>query len=148
MRHVRVICLGNLQAADDGAALRAADLLENEHVVRAGRPGAALLDLLDGEGPVVLVDVTRSGAMPGTIHLLGMDELASAAIAGPSVSSHGLGLAEAFELGRALGRPLPPGRFVGVEGARFEPGNELSPAVEAALPALVRAIGEAIAALE
>jgi hydrogenase maturation protease len=148
VKSVSVICLGNRHASDDGAALRAADLLESEDIVRAGRPGAALLDLLDSDMPVVLVDVTRSGAAPGTIHRLGMNELASAAIAGPSLSSHGLGPGEALELGRVLGRPLPPGRFVGVEGDRFEPGGELSPAVAAALPALVRAIAEAVAELE
>lgn len=148
MSRVRVICLGNRHACDDGAALRAADALDDDEVVRAGRPGAGLLDLLDGEAPVVLVDVTRSGSTPGTIHRLVLADVTEAALAGPNVSSHGFGPAQALELGRVLGRALPDGAFVGIEGVRFDPGDELSPAVAAAMPALIAAVRDAVAALE
>ena len=141
---VRVIALGNRHASDDGAALRAADALEGQQVVPAGRPGAGLLDLLAAEGPIVLVDVIRSGAAPGSIVQLSLSELARAAVSGAPVSSHGFGAGEALELGHALGRPLPDGCFVGIEGSRFEPGDRLSPPVEAALPALVAALREAV----
>jgi hydrogenase maturation protease len=48
------------------------------------------------------------------------------------VSTHRLGLAEALELARALGR-LPSSIVVhGIEGARFGPGLPLSPEVASA----------------
>lgn len=139
----RVICLGNAGASDDGAALRIAGLV-GAPVIRAGRPGAGLLDLLDGGEPVVLVDVIASGAEPGTIHRLPLADLPGAAIAAAPVSSHGFGPGEAIALALALGRSLPPGELIGVEGTRFEPGERLSPAVEAALPALAAAVSDAI----
>ena len=70
MSRVRVICLGNAHASDDGAALQLAGALAGCEVRCAGRPGAGLLDLLEGGAPVVLVDATQSGAPPGTIHTL------------------------------------------------------------------------------
>jgi hydrogenase maturation protease len=141
---VRVICLGNPQASDDGAGLRAVEALELDALVRAGRPGAGLLDLLDTVDPVVLVDVTQSGSPPGTIHRIPIADLTGFSVAAPNVSSHGFGPAQALKLGQALGRPLPPGLFVGVEGLMFEPGETLSGAVEAALPAFVAAVRDAI----
>ena len=152
MNRVRVIVLGNRHAGDDGAALRAAEILDGAldraRVICAGRPGAGLLDLLEGKAPVVLVDVTRSGSAPGTIHRILLAELTEAALAGPNVSSHGFGPGQALQLGRVLGRPVPDGSFVGVEGACFDPGEDLSPEVAAAMPALVAAVREAITALE
>jgi len=145
---VRVLCLGNPHASDDGAAFAVADALADPSVVRAGRPGPGLLDLLEGDAPVVLVDATRTGAPAGTLHRLDLAALAGASVAQPNVSSHGFGPAEALQLGQALGRPTPRGRFVGLEGERFEPGSELSPAVQRALPAFVEAVREAIATLE
>jgi hydrogenase maturation protease len=141
---VAVICLGNPHAGDDGAALRAADWLAGASVIRAGRPGAGLLDLLDGDAPVVLADVTRSGSVPGTIHRYSICDLIDVAAAQPTWSSHGFGPGEALGLARALGRRLPPGEFVGIEGCSFAPGDELSPAVRDALPALVEAIRDAV----
>jgi hydrogenase maturation protease len=63
------------------------------------------------------------------------------------VSSHAFDLTGAIELGRALGR-LPAALVVlGVEGACFDGGAPLSPAVRAALPAVVEAVRREVAAL-
>ena len=145
---VRVVALGNATASDDGAALLAAAEVDPALVVPAGRPGPGLLDLLADPTATVLVDVTRSGATPGRIVGFDLADLPDAALAEPQVSSHGFGPAETLRLGRALGRALPRGTFVGIEGARFDPGTELSPEVAAALPDLVDAIAAAVAELE
>ena len=56
------------------------------------------------------------------------------------VSTHRLGLAEAIELARTLGR-LPPRVVVhGIEGARFDPGLPLSPDVAAAAERLTQTL--------
>ena len=62
------------------------------------------------------------------------------------LSSHGLGVAEAVALARALGRPLPPLRLVGVELASLD-GVGLSPAVDLAVAPACRAVREALAEL-
>jgi hydrogenase maturation protease len=60
------------------------------------------------------------------------------------VSSHHLGLAEALELARAVGR-LPRRVVVyGIEGARFEAGDELSPSVAAAAEEVAAAIRDEV----
>ena len=59
----------------------------------------------------------------------------------PSSSSHGLGLADAVALGKALGRLPNHLVVIGVEGATFE-GVGLSPQVSDAVDAAVGAVLE------
>ena len=142
----RLVALGHPMRGDDGAALQAAALVgSGMEVLLAGRPGAGLLDLLDR--PTVLCDVVCSGRPPGSIVRLPLASLAGAALRQVRASSHGLGPADALALGVALGRSLPPGEFVGIEGEDFAAGAQLSPAVAAALPALVEALHEAMRSL-
>jgi hydrogenase maturation protease len=147
MSGVRVVVLGNPDAADDGAALCAAARLRGVEVLAAGRPGAGLLDLLATSSPTVLVDVVSSGGTPGRIVTAPLRDLPRLAVASSPLSSHGFGPAETLVLGEALGRELPPGTFVGIEGAEFRPGAGMSSAVASAVDALVVAIDEAVAAL-
>jgi hydrogenase maturation protease len=95
------------------------------------RPGAELLDLLGGAGAVIVLDAVRSGAAPGTVHDLALEELPGVA---PAWSSHGLGVADALALARALGQ-RPRGRFIGIEAGpdRPMPSDTLHPRVVAAV---------------
>jgi hydrogenase maturation protease len=145
-----VIVLGNEAAGDDGAALAAAQIATVDadiDVVPAGRPGVDLLDLLDAGAPVVLVDVVRTGALPGARVELPLDAILERAVASAPASSHGFGPAEALALARSLGRSLPRGVFLGIEGAHFEAGAPLTVEVAAAVPALAAAIQRVAAEL-
>lgn len=134
------MALGNEDAGDDAAALLASRSLEADaDVIRAGRPGPGLLDLLKPGRPVVLLDVIRSGAPAGTLHRISLEELAERVRARVPASSHGFGPAETLALGRELGRALPRGTLLGVEGTAFGPGEEPGPAVRAAIPELAAA---------
>jgi hydrogenase maturation protease len=84
----------------------------------------------------VVIDAVSSGAEPGTVHRFDATSAPLPARLRGSTSSHALGLAEAIELGRTLGRL--PGRLIvyGIEGERFEAGTELTPAVAAAVEAV------------
>ncbi|GAB5545613.1 MAG: hypothetical protein SangKO_053730 [Sandaracinaceae bacterium] len=147
---IRVIGLGSEMARDDGAALEAARRLSSDvdvEVLLAGRPGAGLLDLFDARRPTVLLDVVRTGAPPGAIVELPLADLTHATIDGKPLSSHGLGVAQSLRLAEALGRELPIGIFLGIGGARFDPGDALTPEVEARVDDLVAAARGAIAAL-
>jgi hydrogenase maturation protease len=101
---------------------------------REGEP-AGLLDAWEGAESAVIVDAVSSGASPGTLHRFDAvtDPLPTATF---GHSTHALGLAEAVELGRALGRL--PGRLIvyGIEGQRFDAGAGLSPAVDRAVDRL------------
>jgi hydrogenase maturation protease len=92
-----------------------------EVLVWSGDP-LGLLDRLTGVDRLLLIDAVVTGAPAGTIHRLRPEAPFATA---PAASSHGLGLADALALGRALGR-LPPHVDVwGVEGAVFDLGADL-----------------------
>ncbi|MFV8750262.1 hydrogenase maturation protease [Nannocystaceae bacterium ST9] len=150
---MRVIALGSAMRGDDGFMLALAERMfagdPSVALVLAGRPGAGLLDLLDTDDRVLLLDVVVSGRAPGTLHHFTLAELPEHAKALAQLSSHGFGPAEALELARALGRRLPEGEFLGIEGGRFELGGEVSPelvASSADLEARVREIVGSVAA--
>ena len=132
---VVVIALGSRFRGDDGVGLSVAERLSGRlagYTIVEGRNDAmAIVCAWENAALAVVVDAAVSGAAPGTIHRLEVD-------AGPlprdiaRCSSHGLGLAEAVELGKVLGRL--PGRLVvyAVEAKTFEPGAALSAEVTAA----------------
>ena len=143
-----MICVGNALRGDDAVGLAVArqlagalpdgvELLEHE-----GEP-TALIDVLDGADAVWLVDAVSSGAPAGTVHRLdaGVAELPVELFRG---STHHVGLAEAVELARVLGR-LPKRTVVfGIESASFELGAALSPAVAAASEHVAAAVREEV----
>jgi hydrogenase maturation protease len=144
---VLVIGVGNSYRSDDGAGLEvarrlresgAAAVLESE-----GEP-IALLDAWEGAQGVVLIDAISSGATPGTIHRFDASREPLPASVRGSTSTHAVGLGEAIELARTLGR-LPRRVIVyGIEGESFAAGEELSTAVATALDAAAdRVIAEA-----
>ena len=147
-----VIGVGNPFRRDDGIGPAVAAAIGRQHlpgvrvVISDGEP-SGLIEAWSGAGLAVIVDALHSvpgGQLPspGRIHRvtpagLGPQPGHGRTSAG---SSHGLGLADAFRLGRALGRQ--PGRavIVAVEAADVRPGPGLSAAVAAALPDVVAAV--------
>ena len=114
---------------------------EDVRVIEHDGESAGLLDCLRGADAVYLVDAAISGCAPGTIQCFDVIE-STLPIRRGSASTHGLGLAEAIELARAL-HLLPRHCLVYlVEAGSFAPGAALSPAVAAA----VRPVSERIVA--
>jgi hydrogenase maturation protease len=135
-RGALVVGVGNAWAGDDAAGLLVARIVRErapgvQVIEHEGEP-TALLEAWEGAALAVVVDATSGGGRPGEVRVMdATDAPLPAAFTG--TSTHAFGLAEAIELGRALGRS--PGRLlvVGVEGARFEAGAEPGPEVAAAL---------------
>ena len=109
---------------------------------REGEP-AALIDAWESADALWLVDAVSSGAAAGTVLRVDVAEKQLPADLFRA-STHHLGLADAVELARALGRL--PGRtiFYGIEGGSFDAGEGLSPQVEAAVAEVARAVGEEV----
>ena len=147
---LKVVCVGNPWRCDDAAGLAVAARLRGtlppdvELLEREGEP-TALIEAWEGATALWLVDAVSSGAEPGTLHRLDASETEL-----PTElfrrSTHHVGVAEAVELARVLGRL--PGRTVvfGVEGGSFEIGDELTPAVAAAIEPAAEAVREEVAA--
>jgi hydrogenase maturation protease len=124
------------ERGDDAAGLLAARRLRT-----AGTPAAvaelagdltALLELWQPDDRVAVVDAVRTGAAPGTVHVLDATTRPLPATMS-TASTHALSLADAVELGRALGRL--PARIVvyGIEGACWADGTQPTAAVTAAV---------------
>jgi len=133
---VCVVGVGNALRGDDAVGLEVARLLDGTlplgvRLVECEGEPVSLLSSWEDCDTAIVVDATESGQEPGTVRRL-------AAHDGPlppelqRASTHLLGVAEAVELARALGRL--PGRTIvyGIEGGTFDTGAPLSEAVQAA----------------
>jgi hydrogenase maturation protease len=132
-RRALVVGVGNAARGDDAAGLLAARRLGG--IELEGDP-SALIDLLDGVDDAIVIDAVRSHSPPGTVHRIAVGDAPPAALP-RGASTHLIGLAEAFELARVLGR-LPRNTTVyGIEGGRFAVGDAVSPPVVAAIERVV-----------
>ncbi len=103
-----VIGIGNPDRGDDTAGRLVIRGLHDRYDARekliemSGEP-SELLDSLAAASDGILVDACRSGTPPGTIHRFDVstEPLPHRIL---SLSTHGLGLAEALELARTLGQ--------------------------------------------
>jgi hydrogenase maturation protease len=88
----------------------------------------------------------HSDATPGSIHRvdLNAEVVPHAVLQG---STHHFSLGDTIELARALKRLPAKALFFGIEGAVYAPGEPLSPAVAAALPAIVEEIAQEVESL-
>ena len=138
-----VIGVGNALRGDDGVGLEVARRVRERTDVAVRElegEGVGLLDAWADARAVLLIDGVRSGAAPGTLHRVDATDHPLPAELRGSTSTHALGVAEAIELARALGR-LPDRLVVyGVEGARFDTGAGLSPQVAAAVDGVADAV--------
>lgn len=150
-RRALVAGIGNEFRGDD-----AAGVLVARELARAGIPDTAvseesgdighMLEAWEGYDIVVLVDAVSSGQDPGTIFRFDALRDALPQVFDTQVSSHGVGIPEAIELGRALDT-LPAELLVyGIEAGTFETGAPLSPGVKAAIPVVAARIGDELAA--
>jgi hydrogenase maturation protease len=136
-RRPLVIGVGNADRGDDAAGLLAARRLGG--IELEGDP-SALLDLLDRVDEAVVIDAVRSGAAPGTVHRfeVGAEPVATLP---RGASTHLIGLADALELARVLGRLPARATVHGIEGGRFALGDAMSPQVAAAVERVVAELG-------
>jgi hydrogenase maturation protease len=127
-----IIGIGNPDRGDDAAGRLVAQLLSKKlpaiTVVELDGEVTSLLSHLETASAAWLIDACQSGAPAGTIR-----RFDAAATALPKnlgdLSSHALGLAEAIELARALRRLPTRCTVYAIEGASFEHGAPVSPAV-------------------
>jgi hydrogenase maturation protease len=140
-----VVGVGNAFRGDDAAGLAVIRLLHDTvpdgvRLVECEGEPVSVIDVWDGCDRVVVVDAMQSGAAPGTIRRLvvGEEPLPAELRSGPS--THLLGIGEAIELARTLGR-LPKDVIVyAVEGRDFVAGSELSAPVAAAVAIVAAAV--------
>jgi len=144
---MRVIGIGNPLRGDDAAGLLVARHVRERRVPAVevieleGEP-VGLLEAWEGAEAAIVVDAVRAGAAPGTVHVLdaGSTPLPPGVA---SASTHAMGLGDAIELARSLGRLPTELILVGIEATSFGVGAAPSPAVAAAVEPAAEAVIEA-----
>lgn len=148
--------LGNPILGDDGVGWRVAEAVQRLLPSPAGREvgdegeivvecvalgGLSLMERMVGYDRAIVVDAVTLGAPPGSVACLDLSALPDHSAAHLS-AAHDTSLQNALRLGRLLGAQLPAEvKVVGVEAERlFEFGENLTPAVAAAVPAAARLV--------
>jgi hydrogenase maturation protease len=142
-----VLGVGNVMMCDDGAGVRAIELLEAGHalpenvsVLSRGCLGMALLSEIREFDAIVLVDaIDGSGQPPGTVMTFSPEDIATYSRVR---CAHDMRMSDVLEAAMLLGYEVDC-VCVGVQVARIAfgcPDGELSPEVESAMPLLIETI--------
>ncbi|MBI2975369.1 MAG: hydrogenase maturation protease [Chloroflexi bacterium] len=145
-----ILGLGNPILGDDALGLRVAALVRQRlppgsaiEVDEEYWGGLRLMERLVGYDKAILIDAICTGTHPpGTILRLGPDDLPTQHTA----SSHDVSLPTALQMGRAMHLKIPDDiRIIAVEAANvLDFCEQCSPAVSAALPAVVERVLAAV----
>ena len=144
MAAIRIIGIGNLFRGDDAVGLLAARRLRERldssvEVLEAEGDGLALLDLMEGADQVMLIDAVKSGGHPGTTVRLDLSKESRWGRLVPC-STHAIGIAEAIDLARTLGRLPKRVMLYGIEIDSLESGAALSEPVRGGLDSIVEQV--------
>ena len=141
-----VVGIGNLLMGDDGVGCHAIAALQ-----RDPSPGVVLLDAgtavinflpeIERASAVLFIDAFHGGGTPGSLYTMDARSVAEPAT-GASLHDVGLSAALRWLPKEHLDKPL---LLLGVEPALIAYSTDLSPVVQAALPALLEAAREWIA---
>jgi hydrogenase maturation protease len=148
---LKIIGVGNEWRGDDAVGLLVARRLEAEQlpeveIVECRGTVTAVREAWKDAAAVIVVDAVVAGGRPGSIYRFDAQAGGMPVQLPRSLSSHGLGVAEALALGQ-LFQELPPFLIIyGIEGQNFGPGQEVSQEVEAAIPEAAQRIRREIQA--
>jgi hydrogenase maturation protease len=141
---MRVIGCGNPERGDDGAGILVAERLRQLGVEAQVQSGEALslIEAWNGADDVIVIDAVMTGAPAGTVHV--WDDPQTPRPGASPASSHGLGVGEAIELARAIGRLPRRLRIYGIEGRQFEQGTQVSAEVGHAVDEVAQRISRLV----
>ena len=147
-----VLGLGNPILGDDGVGVRIAE------EVRAALPegagvdvseacvgGLSLMERMIGYENVILIDaLCLESVQPGAVRKMGLEDLRSMSATQHTASTHDTNLFTAMDAGRRMSLPLPTHVTVFAIEAEviLDFGEEMTPAVAAAVPEVVRHVLE------
>ncbi|HMK22939.1 MAG TPA: hydrogenase maturation protease [Terriglobales bacterium] len=133
---MKIIGCGNPKRGDDDAGPLVIRRLQG-HGIEAETVEGDTLDFLQAcrqEDAVIVIDAVVTGAPPGTVFHWDADDLSLPHK--PTISTHGLGLAESIQLGRVLGCLPRRLQVFGIEAREFAVGASMSQEVRKAAETL------------
>ena len=141
-----ILGVGNPILTDDAVGIKIAQKLKEENpkleVIETSEAGIALLDLITGYDKLIIIDsIKNEQGKPGELYKLGLEDLKPAK---DFSSSHGIGIATAFELGQRLGCRMP--KFVDIYAVNVKDnstfGEECTEEVKERIPFITKQIIE------
>ena len=141
-----ILGIGNPILTDDGVGIKIAQKLKEEkvklEVIETSEAGITLLDLVANYDKLIILDsIETEKGKPGDLYKLELEDLK------PSKdfsSSHGIGIATAFELGQRLGYKMP--KYISIYAVEIKEnstfGEECTEEVEEKIPFIVKQIIE------
>ena len=138
---ILILGIGNILRKDDGVGVRAVEALRERGVppsvelVDGGTLGLGLVDVIACREKAIVIDALEGGGEPGALYRISAEDLG--AETGPVLSVHDFGLEAALALAGRLSCAPRATVIFGVEPGDVSEGLELTPAVAAAIPALL-----------
>jgi hydrogenase maturation protease len=143
---ILVMGVGNTLMQDDGVGTRVIEALAASpdtpsplNILDGGTIGLALLPQLEDADAVIVVDASELNAEPGTVRLF-HDEEIDRQLSGKRRTVHEVALLDLFSAAAIRGRMPRERLLVAIQPASTDWGDELTPAVQAAVPEACRVI--------
>lgn len=159
----RIIGLGNPILGDDGVGWKVAEQIEKEieakqalyphlciDIQKFSLGGLSLMEQMIDTDAVILIDAIQTADQPfGSVYRLNLDELPNFSAA-HTTSAHDTSIQNALQAGKLMGAQLPDIiKIVAIEAEKvYEFSEQLSPAVEQAIPKACQAVWEYLSELE
>ncbi|WP_133130776.1 hydrogenase maturation protease [Legionella yabuuchiae] len=137
MNDLRVLGIGS-PFGDDQVGWHVANRLKQQIgpdserllITACDRPGTRILELMRSADKVFLIDAVMTGAPAGTVHYLKNEEI----ISFPNgLSTHGIGIIDAIEIGKALNELPKQIVLYGIEIENVSKNFKLSKIIERAI---------------
>lgn len=142
-----ILGIGNTLSGDDGLGVHAIQALRRPEILAGlppdvelldgGTAGLALLPAISDARALVIIDAVDVSAEPGSVHVLTGADLYASLV---RLSVHQAGAADLLAAARLTGTLPKLVVIAGIQPATIAAGVELSPAVAAALPALLKVV--------
>ncbi|HZV55855.1 MAG TPA: HyaD/HybD family hydrogenase maturation endopeptidase [Rhodocyclaceae bacterium] len=146
-----ILGIGNTILSDEGVGVRAAEALEEQYdlpegveVIDGGTAGMELLGPLSGTDLLLVLDAIKAGRPPGTVVKMVGDEVP--VFFRSKLSPHQVSISDVLAGLEFSGDPPGDLVLIGVEPDNLELGLELTPAIAARVPEMVRLAAEELAA--
>ena len=144
---ISLIGLGNLLLRDEGVGVHAVEALKRKYdfpeevrLLDGGTLGLDLLHLIGGMDKVLFVDAVDLKKEPGTIAVIGGEDLPS--LLEPKLSLHHVGLSDLLFASGFLGTRPAEIVLIGIQPETLEMGLELSKTIEERFDELLQAVLE------
>lgn len=145
-KNVIVLGLGNILMSDEGIGVRIVERLQKQaskfpdvEFIDAGTGGMNVLHLIANRTKAVIIDCALMGQAPGTIRRFTPDDVKSVKQIG-HFSLHDVDILKVLEISRQLDECPSQVVIFGIEPAKIEQGDTLSPILAARMDEYAQAV--------